>query len=90
MNTFKYLWLLWSFNVIRFFASKTKRYKFKWLGGRWEDGYPVICEDCGHVCRLKNAIHAYQDDAAGDVEGVDYCPKCRSEFLHCPSQEVRI
>lgn len=90
MNTLKYLWLLWSFNLVRYFAAKTKWYKFKWIGGRREAGYPVICEDCGHVCRLKNAVHGYQDDGNGDVEGVDECPRCGSTDLHCPSQGVRI
>lgn len=80
MRELKFWWYLWTYRLVRFIAPKLGK-PYAWAGGRRTDGFPVVCEQCGHVCRLKDAHHAYQDDGAGDVEAVDECPRCGSSQL---------
>lgn len=75
MKKLKWIWLLWTYAIVTW-AGELFRRPHWWNGGRRENGYPVICEECDWIGRLRDAYHGYQDDGAGDVEPVSECPKC--------------
>lgn len=49
--------------------------------GRHTDPSPVCCQRCGWISRVRDAVHGYQSDGAGDVEGYSECPRCGSTGL---------
>lgn len=64
-------------NIRKFkeFVTETKYY------GRHEEPTMVKCE-CGWVGKRSGTLHLYQPDYEGmDVEPIDKCPKCKSEFI---------
>lgn len=56
---------------------------------RQSDPTPVKCDSCGWKGKVQDCLHSYQGDGTttskgeptGEVEPVDFCPKCGSDQL---------
>jgi hypothetical protein len=75
----KWLWFYWTWRLVTWIGPKLGR-PYWWNGGRRYDGDPTVCQECKHVMRVRHAVHGYQSDGDGDVEGCSECPKCGHEL----------
>ena len=49
------------------------------MWGRRESPIPIKCE-CGWAGMIRWLIHTYEGDDYGEVDPVDYCPRCGIEI----------
>ena len=77
-------WLLWGFGRWLWWAdNRWTPPEWWWDDGRRTSWKPVKCTGCGWRGPVRWLVHDYRDCGMnpndGDVEGVDYCPKCGAE-----------
>ena len=53
--------------------------RLAYYSSRTTDWEPSVCHHCGYVARTKDFLHDYETCGAGDVEPVDFCPRCYEE-----------
>ena len=78
---YTYLLVSWAYYVTHYRSKPYTIFRFGgwWNGGRATDGDPNLCPECGHVFRVRQAIHGYASVGEDDVEPMDYCPRCGAE-----------
>lgn len=75
-----WLWLWYSWIFVLWIGKKTG-HRYWWNAGRRSDGDPTVCDNCGWVGRVRECVHTYENDGAGDVEPIEECPKCGSNSV---------